>query len=163
MHHHQPYARAIHIVQSALSLGCSTHAHRKTSQSLRITWLFVVVRIGPLTKTPYKKKQNKTKKNYLITHPLSRYFKILSKKQKQKKIGSLTDPKLGFSILFACKKDNNRSMHFSSSGPADHVFILLEQYIKQFWTGFSPIRSQNEPQPGGSIWKVHVCSDHNIF
>jgi hypothetical protein len=30
MHHHQPYARAVHIVQSALSLGCSTHAHRKT-------------------------------------------------------------------------------------------------------------------------------------
>ena len=35
------------------------------------------------------------------------------------------DPKPGFSILFACKKDNNRSLHFSSSDPADHVSILV--------------------------------------
>jgi hypothetical protein len=61
MHHHKPYARAVRIVQSSISLGCSTHALRKTSYSLRITWSFDVVRIGPLTKTPYKKKTTQNK------------------------------------------------------------------------------------------------------
>ena len=47
----------------------------------------------------------------------------MSEKKKKKKTGPLTDTKSGFSILFTCKIDNNRSNHFSSSDPANVVSI----------------------------------------
>ena len=68
MHTNIAHARAVAIKQRPLPCFSTQGDPKKTSLSLRITWLFVVVGIGPLTKTPYKKKTKQNKK-FLCVYP----------------------------------------------------------------------------------------------